>query len=93
MAHVLTSTELESQLAVGWEYNKDEKAIVKEFKKKDFLEAVEFIGLIAPLAQAQDHHPDLFLHGYNNVRVLLSTHSAGGVTENDFKLAKSIDAL
>ena len=56
-------------------------------------DASTFISAIAPIANAQDHHPDLLLHDYKMVRVMLSTHSAKGITQKDFTLARAIDGL
>jgi 4a-hydroxytetrahydrobiopterin dehydratase len=89
----LTNEEIASQLNAGWSFDEKANAIVKDFTKLSFSNAAEFIGKIAPIANEQDHHPDLLLHEYKKVKVMLSTHDAGGVTMNDFKLAKAIDAL
>ncbi|MDP4220732.1 MAG: 4a-hydroxytetrahydrobiopterin dehydratase [Bacteroidota bacterium] len=89
----LTSEEINSKLGDGWSFDEKANAIVKEFTKLSFSNAAEFIGKIAPIANEQDHHPDILLHDYKKVRIMLSTHDAGGVTTNDFKLAKAIDAL
>jgi 4a-hydroxytetrahydrobiopterin dehydratase len=48
---------------------------------------------VADAANAANHHPDILVHGYKHVRLTLSTHSAGGVTENDLALARTIDGL
>jgi 4a-hydroxytetrahydrobiopterin dehydratase len=74
----------------GWELKG--KEIVKAFKLKNFVEAVGFVNKIAILAEKADHHPDILIQ-YRNVTLTLSTHSAGGLTEKDFKLAKEIDGL
>jgi len=89
----LTKEEITSKLTDGWSFDESANVIVKEFTRKDFTDAANFIGMIAPIANQQDHHPDLLLHGYKNVRVMLSTHDAGGITSNDFKLAKAIDEI
>jgi 4a-hydroxytetrahydrobiopterin dehydratase len=60
---------------------------------KNFLEAVNLIQRIAPLAEAEDHHPDLHLTGYKRLTIELSTHAIGGLSENDFILAAKIDQL
>ena len=74
----------------GWLY--DGGNLVKSFKFKDFVEALAYVNRIAPVAEEQDHHPDIgFGYGYATIR--LSTHSAGGVTRNDFILAAKIDGL
>jgi 4a-hydroxytetrahydrobiopterin dehydratase len=93
MATKLTKDEIISHLTSGWSLDEKSNAIVKEFTMLSFSSAAEFIGKIAPIANEQDHHPDILLHDYKKVRVMLSTHDAGGVTSNDFKLAKAIDAI
>ncbi|MBN1300326.1 MAG: 4a-hydroxytetrahydrobiopterin dehydratase [Melioribacteraceae bacterium] len=75
----------------GW--SSDNKSIVKEFQKKDFTEALSFLLKIGIEAEKKDHHPDLLLYSWNKIRVTLSTHSAGGLTEHDFRLAEIIDKL
>ena len=65
----------------------------KEFGFQDFMSAVNFINRIAPIAEEMDHHPDLFLHSYNKVRVSMMTHSKGMITSNDHELAAKIDQL
>jgi 4a-hydroxytetrahydrobiopterin dehydratase len=77
----------------GWSLANGGKAIRRDYMLKDFLAAVDLIRRIAPRAQAAGHHPDLHLTGYNKLKVVLSTHDAGGLTLNDFRLAASIDAL
>ncbi len=75
----------------GWEYKN--KQIGKEYELKDFKEALSFVNKIGDRAEEMDHHPDIFLHDWNKVRITVSTHSAGGVTENDFKLAEKIENI
>ncbi len=77
----------------GWSYDSENARIERTFVRKNFLDAVSFIQQVAPLAEARDHHPDILLSEYKNVKVMLSTHSAGGITENDFDLARAIDQL
>ncbi len=67
--------------------------LVKEFELGDFLQSVEFINRIAPVAEEMDHHPDLFLHAYKKVRVSLMTHSKGMITDLDHELAEKIDSI
>ena len=76
----------------GWELV-DGKAIRKTVKCKNFLDAVNLIQRIAPVAEAEDHHPDLHLTGYRKLTIELSTHAIGGLSENDFILAAKIDQL
>ena len=76
----------------GWELV-EARAIRKTIKCKDFLGAVSLIQKIAPIAEAEDHHPDLHLTGYRKLTIELSTHAIGGLSENDFILAAKIDQL
>lgn len=75
----------------GWELIEDKK-LVKEFKFKDFPEAKYFLDLVSVVAEEQGHHPTLTLI-YNKIKITLTTHAAGGLTENDFIMAKIIDEL
>jgi 4a-hydroxytetrahydrobiopterin dehydratase len=74
----------------GWSREGD--AIVREFKRGDFVGAVAFVERLVDPAEEMNHHPDLEI-SWDTVRVSLSTHSAGGLTENDFELARRVDAL
>jgi len=74
----------------GWERQGD--AIVKDFKLADFKGSVDFVNALTPVAEEMNHHPDLAI-SWNTVTVSLSTHSEGGLTENDFELAGKIDGL
>jgi len=76
----------------GWTLAQDSKSISKEYKFKDFIGAVNFINLIADIAEAENHHPDIHLTGYNNIKIELKTNAVKGLTENDFILAAKIDA-
>ena len=89
----LSEAEIAQQLAAlkGWQREGD--AITREFVLAGFTEAAQFIVRIAPIANAIDHHPDLQLYRYKRVKVVLTTHSAGGITRNDFDLAAKIDTL
>ncbi len=75
----------------GWELVEG-KRIVKEFKFKDFLEAKYFLDLISTISEEQGHHPTLTII-YNKLKVTLTTHAAGGLTDNDFIMAKVIDDI
>lgn len=66
---------------------------MRDFKFKDFAEAMAFVNQVAEIAEERNHHPDILVHGWNNVRLTLSTHSEGGVTDADRALAEQIDAL
>tara|TARA_Y100001968_G_scaffold40635_1_gene30846 strand:+ start:341 stop:628 length:288 start_codon:yes stop_codon:yes gene_type:complete len=70
----------------------DNKTIKKEFRFKNFIEAFGFITKVAFLSEKMDHHPD-WQNTYNKVKINLTTHDKGGITNNDIKLAESIDKL
>jgi 4a-hydroxytetrahydrobiopterin dehydratase len=74
----------------GWDV--EDGAIHKEFKFKNYYETIAFVNLIAFVANREDHHPDLEV-GYNRCRVTFSTHSVGGLSENDFICAAKIERL
>ncbi len=77
----------------GWSVSDDGILIHREWKLKDFASAVEFLNAIGDLAEAEQHHPDLHLTGYRNIKIELTTHAIGGLSENDFILAAKIDEL
>lgn len=68
------------------------KMIEKEFVFKDFVEAIGFIVKVGLLAEKADHHPELW-NSYNKVKVQLTTHSSGGLSEKDFDLALKIEQI
>ena len=76
-----------------WKYDAKAARIEKTYTRKNFLDASAFIQQIAGIAEHQDHHPDILLSDYKNVKVMISTHSAGGITQNDFDLARAIEKL
>jgi 4a-hydroxytetrahydrobiopterin dehydratase len=89
---LLSDQEIDQRLAPldGWE--RDGNAITKTFERGDFVGSVEFVkSLVAP-AEEMGHHPDLSI-SWDKVTVTITTHSQGGLTENDFELAKQLDAL
>lgn len=75
----------------GW--RRDGDWIIRDFKFADFKSAMDFVNRVADQAEAMDHHPDILVHGWNNVRLNVMTHSQGGLTEKDFKLAGRINQL
>jgi 4a-hydroxytetrahydrobiopterin dehydratase len=74
----------------GWE--RDGDAITKDFKHENFKGSVDFVNRVMPVAEAMNHHPDLAI-SWDTVTARISTHSEGGLTENDFQLAARMDAL
>lgn len=90
---VLDQSEIDQKLSAlkGWEFKNN--LIGKEYELKDFKEALGFVNRVGDKAEQMDHHPDIFLHDWNKVKITVSTHSAGGITENDFKLAEMIEKI
>jgi 4a-hydroxytetrahydrobiopterin dehydratase len=73
------------------EWRGEGDALVRDFAFADFAEAMTFVNRVAEAAEAANHHPDILVHGWNKVRLTLSTHSEGGVTDADRRLAGAID--
>lgn len=90
----LSKVEIEDRLKnlSGWVYDEGANAIVKNFKFKNFSEAMAFVLRVAFEAEKLDHHPDILIE-YNRVRLTLKTHSEGGLTEKDFELAGRVDKI
>ena len=94
MAKRLTDAERSAltQTLPGWSPVDGREAIARSFQFRDFNEAWGFMNRVALLAESQNHHPD-WSNVWNRVRIELSTHDAGGLTNNDVKLAQAINAL
>jgi 4a-hydroxytetrahydrobiopterin dehydratase len=86
----LSNDQIAEQLKslAGWEYK--DNAIRKLYRFKEFLDGIRFIDRIAELAEAADHHPDIHVN-YTRVTFTCTTHSEGGVTEKDIRLANQIE--
>jgi 4a-hydroxytetrahydrobiopterin dehydratase len=91
---VLEHSETQRRLADrdGWRLS-GERAIEREWTLADFAAAIAFVNRVADVAERANHHPDILLHGWSKVRLTLSTHSQGGLTDADFELADQIDLL
>ena len=76
----------------GWTLARDTKSIDKELTFKNFDKAMDFVNMVADAAELEGHHPDIDIR-YNKVKLVLSTHSIGGLSENDFILAAKIDGV
>jgi 4a-hydroxytetrahydrobiopterin dehydratase len=74
----------------GWE--REGEAITKAFDCGDFVGSIKFVDALVEPAEAMNHHPDLAI-SWSEVKVTITTHAEGGLTENDFELAKKVDAL
>ncbi len=69
-----------------------EKEIKRDFRFRDFREAMHFVNKVAETANEEDHHPDIFI-SYNKVALVFSTHKINGLSMNDFIMAAKIDLL
>jgi 4a-hydroxytetrahydrobiopterin dehydratase len=89
----LDDQQIEARLrgVPGWV--RDGQTIVRDCKLADFAAAIALVDAVATVAERANHHPDILVHGWNRLRLTLSTHSAGGLTDADFALAAEIDAL
>jgi 4a-hydroxytetrahydrobiopterin dehydratase len=83
-------SELMAQLS-GWEVA--DGKLRRDVRVKNFRAAVALVNSIADIAEEQNHHPDLCIHGWNNVRIELYTHTAAGLSENDFIMAAKFNRL
>ena len=92
MAERLTDEAIEAGLQ-GSPWRREGDAIVRDLELADFAGAMAFVNAVAELAEAANHHPDILIHGWNKVRLTLSTHSADGLTQSDLDLARGIDGL
>lgn len=75
----------------GWRTEDD--SLVRDLEFADFKEALAFVNEVGRVAEEANHHPDIAIFGWNKVRLVLSTHSAGRVTDADHALAATIDGL
>jgi 4a-hydroxytetrahydrobiopterin dehydratase len=89
---LLSDDEVEQRLGELEGWSREGDALKREFKLKDFVGSIDFVNRMVEPAEEMNHHPDLSI-SWNTVTVSLSTHSEGGITENDFELARKIDSL
>ena len=80
-------------MAASEQWRQEGEELIRDFAFDDFKGAMAFVGKVADAAEETNHHPDILIHGWNKVRLTLSTHSEGRVTDNDHRLAKQVDAL
>ena len=84
--------ELLLRLDPAWTLDQDATSLRREFSFRDFYRTMSFVNALAHVANTEDHHPDLSV-GYNYCHVTFSTHSIGGLSENDFICAAKLDRL
>jgi len=92
MAELLSDEEIASRLE-GSEWRREGDEIVRDWQLQDFAQAIAFVNRVAEAAEEANHHPDILVHGWNKVRLSLTNHSAGGLTDADFEMAGRIDQL
>lgn len=91
----LSPVEVQERLALvpGWELVDDGKGIRFTERMKDFQSAIDFVVEVAKIAEEQEHHPDIQVRSYRTLQLDFSTHSIGGLTDNDFIMAARVNAL
>ena len=77
----------------GWNINTEGTMIDRQIQTKNFVGAVDIINKVANIAENENHHPDIHLTGYRNLRIELSTHALKGLSENDFIVAAKINEI
>lgn len=92
MSEILSTGDIKQELKRVPEWELDKKHIERTFEFDDFTQAIDFVNAVAEIAEEEEHHPDIDVR-YNKVRLVLSTHSEGGLTSQDFDLAEKIDTL
>jgi 4a-hydroxytetrahydrobiopterin dehydratase len=92
MPDLLKASEIKEWLKKVPEWEQDKKSIERTFEFDDFFQSIDFVDSVAEIAEEQEHHPDIDIR-YNKVRLVLSTHSKGGLTDLDFETAEKIDTL
>jgi 4a-hydroxytetrahydrobiopterin dehydratase len=75
------------------EWTLEHPKLTRSFRLKDFRKALAWVNRVGMLAEEEGHHPDFHLTGWNRVEIVLWTHSVGGLSENDFVMARKIDEL
>ena len=74
-------------------WRQEGESLIRDYEFKDFAAAMAFVNQVADAAEEANHHPDILVHGWNKVRLTLTTHSEGKLTENDRAMAERIDAI
>jgi 4a-hydroxytetrahydrobiopterin dehydratase len=90
---LLSEEDIAARLAASEGWRRDGEMIVREWKFEDFAQAIAFVNRAAAAAETAGHHPDIHVYGWNKVRLELSTHSEGGLTQADFDMAARVNGL
>jgi 4a-hydroxytetrahydrobiopterin dehydratase len=89
---LLSDAQIEQRLQAS-QWRREDQTIVRDLVLPDFAAAIALVHRVAGAAEAANHHPDILVHGWNKLRLTLSTHSDGGLTDADFELAGALDEL
>lgn len=89
----LGESEVQQRLGEVPNWRREGGSITKKLKLKDFSRARAYADRVADKAEEVGHHPDIHVENFNEVRLVLSTHSVGGLSANDFEMAKAIDSI
>ena len=91
----LTPAEVQERMPLipGWELVDDGKGIRFTERMADFQTVIDFVVEVAKVAEEQQHHPDVQVRSYRTLQIDFSTHSIGGLTDNDFIMAARVNAL
>lgn len=92
MSDLLDENELESALKKHPDWEIEGKALTRTIEFEEFMEGIDFVNLLAEVAEEAQHHPDITIN-YTRVLISLTTHDAGGITEADLELAQRVDNL
>lgn len=90
---LLNDLQIGDKLKILNNWTVEQKQLSKNFQFKDFKQALEFVNQTGAIAEELNHHPDILLYSWNKVKISVSTHDEGGITEKDFKLANKIESL
>jgi 4a-hydroxytetrahydrobiopterin dehydratase len=82
-----------SQGLEGSDWRHEDGVLMRDHEFKDFAEALAFVNRVGEEAEAANHHPDILVHGWNKVRLMLTTHSEGGVTQADLQMSERLSSL
>lgn len=75
------------------DWTRHDDALQKDLEFDDFAAALAYVNRVGEVAERENHHPDILIHGWNKVRLTLTTHDAGGLTEKDEAMASTLDDL
>jgi 4a-hydroxytetrahydrobiopterin dehydratase len=92
MSDLLDASEIKGWMKKLPEWELEKKQIERLFEFDEFNDSIDFVNSIAEIAEEEEHHPDIDIR-FNKVRVVLTSHDKGGLTEQDFELAEKIDNL